>query len=177
MRTGWVPWAFSLCLLPGLQGLAQAQQTCQPDARPSSPTSRFTGADEGHITDGLTQLMWMRCPVGQAWVSGACQGSPARLDWSASAAEAKRINASGEHFYNDWRVPSLRELATVAERQCTHPRINLTVFPGTPAAPFWSGTPSLQTADHAYSLDFAAGGVVPLVQSTPLLVRLVRNAP
>ncbi len=156
---------------------AQAQQVCDAALAPSAPASRFSGDADGHITDSATQLMWMRCPLGQTWRTGQCTGPAVQLDWPASAAAAARINATGELFYNDWRLPSVRELATVTERRCSQPRINLAVFPGTPAAGFWTGTPSLKSTLQAYSMDFAAGGVVAVSHGTPLHVRLVRNAP
>ncbi len=161
----------------GLLAQAQAQQVCKELAVLSSPNSRFMADNEGNTVDGVTLLMWMRCPLGQTWVQTSCQGQAQRLNWVDSLAQAQRINASGEHFYNDWRVPSLRELATVSERQCTQPRINLSVFPGTPPTPFWTGTASLQDAGQAYALDFGFGGVAQTAQSDSLHVRLVRTAP
>ena len=164
-----------VCL--GLSAPAQARQVCKELALLSSPTSRFTADNEGNTVDGVTLLMWMRCPIGQTWTQTSCQGEALRLNWAASLAQVQRINASGDHFYNDWRVPSLRELATVAERQCTQPRINLTVFPGTPSTPFWTGTASLQDAGQAYAVDFGVGGVAQKAQADRLHVRLVRTAP
>jgi len=164
-------------LFLGLLAPAQAQQVCKELAKLSSPTSRFTADNEGNTVDGLTLLMWMRCPIGQTATETSCQGEALRFNWADSSAQVRRINASGEHFYNDWRVPSLRELATVAERQCIQPRINLTVFPGTPSKPFWTGTASLQDAGQAYAVDFGVGGVAQMAQADRLHVRLVRTAP
>jgi hypothetical protein len=169
-------WALS-CLALALQAGAQAQQVCTAGQVPSAPATRFSTDADGHVTDTANQLMWLRCPLGQAWQAGRCDGLAQQLDWAASSASAERVNASGELFYNDWRLPSLRELATVAERACSQPRINLSVFPDTPASAFWTGTPSLKSLHEAYAFDFGESGVVSTARSALRHVRLVRNAP
>lgn len=162
----------------GLTTQADGQQACDnAGVKASSPSTRFVSESDGTTVDQLTQLMWMRCSLGQSWTGQSCRGQADRLTWIESSAAAERMNRGGSHFYNDWRVPSLRELATVAERQCTRPRINLQIFPGTPAAGFWSGTASLQDKGQAYSLDFDAGGIQQAAQDAVLHVRLVRSAP
>ena len=174
-RCAWllVGWA---CL--GFAAQASADQVCNKEGvKPSSPIDRFVNEDDGTAVDQLTQLMWMRCAMGQSWTGKSCQGNAVRLSWHDSVGAAAKLNQSGSHFYNDWRVPSLRELATVAERQCMGPRINLQIFPGTPAAGFWTGTASLQDKGEAYSLDFDQGGIRQAAQGSAMHVRLVRTAP
>lgn len=172
-----------LLLLVGVVGLgltaqADAQQVCDSEGvLASSPTARFVSEDDGTTVDQLTQLMWQRCPIGQTWAGQGCTGEAMRLNWPDGLAAAERMNRTGSHFYNDWRVPSLRELATVAERRCTRPRINLQVFPGTPPAGFWTSTASLQDKGQVYSLDFDAGGIRQVAHDAALHVRLVRSAP
>lgn len=162
----------------GFAAQAGAQQICSSDAgSASSPTSRFVSDDDGTTVDQLTQLMWMRCSLGQVWTGKHCSGEAVRLGWQDGMAAAERLNRAGSHFFNDWRVPSLRELATVAERQCTRPRINLQIFPGTPVAGFWTSTPGLQDKGQVYSLDFDVGGIRQTDNAATLHVRLVRTAP
>lgn len=162
----------------GVAARAEVPQACDiASVQASTPASRFIAEDDGTTVDQLTQLMWMRCPLGQSWSGQACNGEAVRMNWQGSLAEAERMNRTGSHFYNDWRVPSLRELATVAERQCTRPRINLMVFPGTPAAGFWTSTASLQDKGQVYSLDFDTGGIRQVANDVSLHVRLVRSAP
>lgn len=176
-RTRWLCGAWALNLL-GLGVGAQAQQVCDSvGVTASSPTSRFVAEGDGTTVDQLTQLMWMRCPLGQTWSGRDCQGEAQRVRWQDGLAEAERINRTGSHFYNDWRVPSLRELATVAERQCTRPRINLQVFPGTPSAGFWTSTGRAQDPGQVYALDFDTGGIRQFAPDVSLHVRLVRSAP
>jgi hypothetical protein len=153
-------------------------QRCNTEQYPlSAPTERFEDNGDGTVTDSVSRVMWMRCPVGQAWSDGTCVGEPARLTWVEAAEAAERVNASGSYFFNDWRVPALRDLAMIAERQCEDPRINLTVFPGTPADFFWtsSSRPADGFDDYAYALSFGAEGVQHRPKEDPHHVRLART--
>jgi hypothetical protein len=159
---------------------ALAQQTCETEIYPlSSPTERFTDNGDGTATDNLSQLMWMRCSAGQLWAEGTCVGEAERYDWKSAQGFAAETNASGGHFFNDWRIPKLRELAMIAERQCENPRINLTIFPNTPPAFYWTESlrPGEGFDDYAYALSFGPEGVQHTAKDERLLVRLVRTAP
>jgi hypothetical protein len=156
-----------------------AQQACDTSVRPlSSPTAKFVLDDaEGVATDGSTHLMWLRCAAGQAWRGKACAGTASKHAWEGAQTWAQEVNRMGTFFYNDWRLPTLPELATVTERQCINPRINLAVFPSTPSATFWTTTQRPQQAGDVYVLDFASGGVEHDVKTAGHYVRLVRNSP
>ncbi len=157
-----------------------ARQTCDTSRYPlSSPVSRFEDHGDGTVTDKLSNLMWMRCAAGQNWVKGACVGSPTPLTWAAAQAAAAAIDKDASFFYSDWRVPQIPELATIAERQCTAPRINLTIFPDTPAEFFWTSS-SRQGAGaetYAFALSFGTEGVKYGSKEERHDVRLVRTAP
>jgi len=172
----------SLCVaLLGLPGSAatQAQQTCNLAGKAlSSPNSRYMDAGDGAVTDRNTQLMWMRCAAGQVWAASVCTGAATRHDWQAGQAVASEINRTGTHFFNDWRMPTLRELASVAELHCSHPRINLAMFPATPSAPFWTSSARVAREQaEAYVLDFDVGAVAAAGKEASHHLRLVRNAP
>jgi hypothetical protein len=174
MRCGFV------VLLLAFTSSARAEQVCDTSLYPlSAPTERFQDNGDGTVTDTQTSLMWMRCSAGQAWSEGTCVGEASRHDWTAAAELADRINQTGAFFFNDWRVPKLPELATIAERQCENPRINLDVFPRTPAAAYWttSSRPGLDDDPLAYALSFGPEGVLRLPKAQMHLVRLVRTGP
>lgn len=157
-----------------------AEQVCDTAAFPASaPVERFQDNGDGTVTDRTNQLMWMRCSVGQTWADGTCSGTPELRDWAAAVDYAEEVNRSGTSFYTDWRIPRLPELASIAERGCKDPRINLTVFPTTPALAYWTSTPRPGAVDNAvvYALDFGDDGVVPGLRNQQHLVRLVRTGP
>ena len=123
--------------------------------------------------------MWMRCSIGQTPDGKGCRGTPQRLDWAGAQAAAAEVNASGRHFFKDWRVPLLSELASITERHCRNPRINTTVFPDTATDFYWTATPraAVQPQTSAYGLNFGEDGVADLPKTQALHVRLVRTAP
>lgn len=157
-----------------------AEQVCDTTKFPASaPVERFQDNGDGTVTDRTNQLMWMRCSVGQTWADGSCSGTPNLQDWASAIDYAEEVNRSGTFFYTDWRVPKLPELASIAERGCKDPRINLIVFPTTPALPYWTSTPRPGAVDEGvvYALDFGVDGVVPELKNQQHLVRLVRTGP
>jgi hypothetical protein len=175
------PGPATLLLALNLLGLplVHAQQICAPLTPASSAQAgkRFTDHGDGTVTDEVSQLMWSRCAAGQSWRAGNCAGAATRLSWADAQAWAQDLNRSGRAFFNDWRLPSVRELATVTEVRCRNPRIDLAQFPGTPAAGFWSGNARPGSEDKAYLMDFSAAGVSFDAKSAAHHVRLVRTAP
>jgi hypothetical protein len=159
--------------------LAAGAQTCDTTLYPlSTPTARFTDSSDGTVTDSESKLMWLRCALGQTWSGTSCLGQPLLLSWQEAAEQAGTLNKSGQYFFSDWRLPQLPELASIAERQCRNPRINLTVFPATPAAAYWSATarPTGHVEASAYVLSFGPEGVQYVSKEERHLVRLVRSA-
>lgn len=155
-----------------------AQQSCNGGTS-SLPAARFQDNGDGTVTDVESKLMWMRCPSGQQWRDGRCTGAAAAYGWSAAQQQAEQVSRDGAAFYNDWRVPALRELATITDRGCENPRTNLAVFPGTPAAPFWSSTarPGESAGERVLALSFGAEGVVLARKDERFHLRLVRTGP
>jgi hypothetical protein len=168
------------CLLLAAAGLAAAQQHCDGSLAPLSlSAAHFEDHGDGTLTDRRSRLMWMRCSLGQRWDGTRCGGEPARLDWPAALDAARAVNAGGSYFFNDWRVPQLRELAQVTERHCENPRTNLALFPDTPPALYWTATPRAgdTAAERAFALSFGPDGVQLEPKHERLHVRLVRTGP
>ena len=172
--------ALAACICIGLSGLqiAAAKQACV-GAQSSLSTQRFQDNGDGTVTDLDSKLVWMRCAGGQKWRDQRCAGSAAVYVWSEAQGHALRISRDGTAFYNDWRVPSLRELATITDRGCKNPRTNLAVFPDTPAAPFWSSTLRAGNAEgeRAMALSFGNEGVMVAAKDERFHLRLVRTGP
>jgi hypothetical protein len=144
----------------------------------SSPTAQFEDNADGTVTDRASKLMWMRCSTAQRWAQSLCVGSADKLDWQLAQQAVKTMNQSGEFFYKDWRIPQLRELATITERQCGSPRINLAIFPNTPADFYWTSSASASKAatGELYALSFGADGLRPDPKAQAHHLRLVRSA-
>lgn len=171
----------AICLIGAVLSSASiAEQTCQTDDHAlSSPTTRFEDNGDGTVTDKTTMLMWMRCSGGQTWSQEGCVGAPLAYTVDDAHQLAERVNEAGDFFFDDWRVPSIRELATISEPQCSDPRIDLAVFPNTPPDYYWSRNARAgdKAAGRVYAMSFGAEGVGYPQHSEALFVRLVRHAP
>jgi hypothetical protein len=170
--------AVALALLLNV-ATASAQQQCdgEPSKR-SLPDSRFEDHRDGTVTDRTTKLTWMTCSIGQTWTPAGCDAMPAPQTWSAAQDAAAAVNRSGSHFFSDWRVPQLRELASITEPACANPRTNLRVFPATPAGFYWTSSlrPNAGSDADAYALSFGPQGVELLSKDGLAFVRLVRSS-
>src|SRR5688572_25543171 len=125
----------------------QAQQNPQPEQRcfrdnmaSTAPSSRFQKHDNGTVTDRETGLMWRACVEGLKG-KNCDKGKALELSWGGALSYVPSLN-SGEGFagHKDWRLPNIRELASLLELQCARPAINLEIFPNTHPAHAWSSS-------------------------------------
>ena len=175
-------WAVSLLTQVILVGAASAQgaaaqQTCIA-GKSTLQVTRFRDNGDGTVTDVDSKLMWMRCPSGQSWVDNQCTGQVIAYNWADAVREANKLSRSGDAFFSDWRLPALRDLATITDRGCENPRTNLLLFPGTPSSAFWTSTPRPggKSEDLAFALSFGAEGVLAARKDERFYVRFVRSA-
>lgn len=153
-------------------------QTCDTkNLEESTPTSRFSFDNNDLVTDKQTGITWMRCAVGQHWNGTTCAGEVKTFDWQNAMNEVKKMNDSNYGGHSDWRLPYIPELASIVERQCFNPRVNLKVFPATPSITFWSGMERMGFTDMAYALDFGKGDATPTKKSVKGAVRAMHDGP
>jgi hypothetical protein len=116
----------------------------------TTPTDRFTISGDGtEVTDNKTGLVWQRCQVGYEWNGTDCVASSSSefyFTYAQALAEAQTISANDAN--NDWRVPNIKELASIVERACAGPAINYEVFPATTSYGFWSSTINQQASPN-----------------------------
>lgn len=178
MATAWKVACLSISvMLSGTSVLAQ--QRCEADTSQwSTPTDRFEDNGDGTVTDRKLKLMWTRCSAGQVWTAESCSGQAGSYTWEAARQWVSEVNSRGTYFFNDWRLPQLSEIATLIERQCSNPRVNLAVFPNAPAGLFWSATLRVGSAETSsvYVLDFGSDGVDSQSREKRSHARLVRRS-
>lgn len=146
----------------------------------TATTTHFTDNNDGTISDPETELIWKKCNEGQIWNAAGnnCTGGVGSYNWQAALQRAKAVNTgdAGENFsQSDWRVPNIKELASIVELRCNLPAINNTIFPGTPSTFFWSSSPYATGSDDAWGVFFNKGGDSFLKKDFPFHVRLVRS--
>ena len=73
-----------------------------------------------------------------------------------------------------WRLPNVKELASLADKGCPSPTIDGTAFPATPSSWFWSSSPSVGGSNVAWVVSFYDGGVYGGIRDIDNHVRLVR---
>lgn len=134
--------------------VAEAEQICRSDTiRASTPTENFL-VEDLVVSDRTTGLMWQRCFVGHSGV-GCQDGELKPMSWPGALQYAEKLNReSGFAGYRNWRLPSIKELATIAEVQCANPAINLNLFPNAPAAQVWSSSPYDLYPHYSWFFDF-----------------------
>ncbi len=176
--------AFIACLVAA--GTAQAQ-LCNDRIAFATPSGRFVDNHDGTVLDQRTGLTWQRCPLGFAFDDGGTQGvlqddrcTPgvaATFSWRQALQGAAALNQAGGYAgLTDWRLPNIKELASVVETRCAGPSANLAVFPGTPALAFWSSSYHVgpPTFTSVQAMDFSTGEGRNLGAAEAAYVRLVR---
>ncbi|NBT05628.1 MAG: DUF1566 domain-containing protein, partial [Betaproteobacteria bacterium] len=100
------------------------------------------------------------------------------FDWTAAESYVREVNERGDLFYADWRLPNLRELATISEVNCQDPRINLEAFPGTAQGFYWTASRKLIEGPElaAFAMSFGAEGMRVSRSVETHHVRLVRRS-
>lgn len=119
-------------------------------ARPAA--ARAASADGSEVRDG--RLAWRRCAEGMSWSGSACTGTASALTWEQAQQRAKSLAAASGL---DWRLPTVKELASLVDDRRADPAIDTALFPATPAQRFWSSTPSLGDVAHVWTVHFGSG--------------------
>lgn len=127
---------------------------------------RFKDNGDGTITDMATGLMWVKVGNGPGCNNGVA------LAWSAAIAFCEGLNFA-EH--TDWRLPNIKELASIIDYSQKTPAIDLSFFPNTVSGDYWSGTTCIVSIDNAWFNRLSDGGVRYVVKTGSCYVRPVRG--
>ena len=160
-----------MTLLPILAGA----QTCQTNRiLATTPTNRFTINNDGTVSDTKTGLIWKKCSEGQSGVD--CRiGTATTYTWQGALQQAQRVSNNGFFAgYKNWRLPSIKELNSIVEEQCSQPSINLAVFPESQSNAYWSSSPFASSSSVAWYVFFGYGSSNYGGKNDDHFVRLVR---
>lgn len=143
----------------------------------TTPTDRFEyQQDSVVVIDKQTGLKWARCQLGYDWDKNnrACvQNDTATFTWTKAL-----IFIKNDPLYLDekgWRLPNIKELASLVEHKCYNPAINNEVFPGTQAGVFMSNT-HVAGNGKVRAVNFSAGEVGVGLREDGYYLRLVKDA-
>ncbi len=123
------------------------------------------------VRDNLTGLIWE-----VKTEDGTIHDKNLVSDWDR-AGDAFMAQLNDENFggFSDWRLPTIKELNSIANFIGRSPAINTDFFPNTIDASYWSATMNAADASSAWSLDFDDGGIVKNDKQKNFSVRAVRG--
>jgi hypothetical protein len=148
-------------------------QTCLSDFDDSLQADEFIDNGDGTATNANLGLTWMRCSLGQTWQNDTCVGDASELNWQQALQTAHGFVYADK---SGWRVPNVKELASLTLRSCVRPAINELFFPNTPSDDFWTSTPSVIDPQRAWVIAFFNSSNSIKEKNLFVFTRLVRNA-
>ena len=162
-----------ITLLLSLGVMAQlSAQECLTNAVESTPDEEFSPFVTGTVLHIPTGLIWQRCAVGQTWTGETCSGEAEQLTWQQALVYARDYDAE---LLEGWRVPNVKELASLTEKNCVRPSVNTAFFPATPQDSFWSSTPSLNDPERVWTVAFFNARYSIKEKQRAVYLRLVRT--
>ncbi len=147
------------CVGPGCRGQdGSYSKGCLPEGR-------FTDNGDGTVTDNCTGLMWQK---GRA---------PETVSWCGALAYCESLSLGGGlPAWEDWRLPNVRELQSLADYGRSTPAID-PVFNAAPAF-YWSSTTNAISPGFGWGVNFSHGIVGNgVTKNTTNHVRAVRGGP
>jgi hypothetical protein len=151
---------------------AEAEALCNGEIPETTPIDDFIPAGDGEVLHAPSNLIFMRCAIGQRWENETCTGDAELFTWQQALTFSFAYEFNG---MNNWRLPNVKELSTITERSCVRPSVNQEVFPMTPPDDFWTATPSVFDAQRAWSLGFFNGTSSIKAKDRSIHIRLVRT--
>jgi hypothetical protein len=141
----------------------------------SAPSTRtYSDNLDGSVTDPTTGLTWMRCAAGQFWEGTTCSGNAGTYNFDAARNLSGATTALGQ---SDWRLPSVRELQSIAGSTTANPVFDKAAFPNAPSTNVWTNTKLAGATDIAWYVGSYAGETdFYFTKIDTLGVRLVRGA-
>jgi hypothetical protein len=129
--------------------------------RGQTPTPSFSDNHDGTVTDNVTGFMWQ-------------QGESVTMAWDAALSYCNQLTIGS---YSDWRLPNIKELASLIDDVSYNPTIDLSFFPNAHADHYWSSTSTVYIPPYmAKDVYFADGRVLVYdYKSVAQYVRCVRG--
>jgi hypothetical protein len=141
----------------------------------------MTGTADGTVYDTKSGLMWKQCTEGS---EGAQCNLTSTVQYETNRSEAvtyifnwlKNVNENPNTLgagFGDWRLPSVKELASLVDRCSTSGAIDATIFPNSKPFSYISTTKSSNDASLFWFVNFK-DGTIAVGPPTDVYIRLVR---
>ncbi|MEI6206550.1 MAG: DUF1566 domain-containing protein [Desulfuromonadales bacterium] len=121
------------------------------------PDPRFTDNANGTVSDNLTGLIWTK----DANSPGPAACGPATTKtWQGALDYADCLNSNYYLGYNDWRVPSIRELGGLVDKSRTNPALPAGhPFTSVQSSGYWAGSTYAFSTSNAWLVGMIGGFV------------------
>jgi hypothetical protein len=123
-------------------------------------SDRYIFNDDGTVLDRITNLTWQRCNLGQEWdaTTNSCSGATSALAWDSALAQIDEYNIAQNALgnANDWRMPNIKELASIVDTNCVYFAFNDEIFKELHLS-YWSSTPIAGSEFETGVYDAATG--------------------
>ena len=138
----------------------------------------YTDNGDGTITDNVTGLMWEKLCDGAGCPT--VNDKDTTYTWAnAFAVKIADLNTVNFAGHNDWRLPNINELQTLANYGTFNPAIDPAFNNGvdsfTQSSRYWSSTTSASSTSSAWIVFFINGTVSFNIKTNNLFVRAVRG--
>jgi len=144
---------------------ARAVRGGQPES-----SDRFVVNGDGTVTDKSTGLMWE-----QKTFDGGDNDKSDTYSWEGALAWVQGLNDASFLGYDDWRLPTHKELQSIVDYRKSIPAIDKNFFSNTVSSDYWSSTTS-GAGNAAWRVSFTTGTVNgTLAKSAAYAVRAVRG--
>ncbi|MCP4353819.1 MAG: DUF1566 domain-containing protein, partial [Desulfobacterales bacterium] len=120
---------------------------------------QFNDSGGGTVTDDNTELMWQ-------------QDTAAQMNWKDALAYCEKLSLSN---YDDWRLPDINELESLAVYTLTSGVWDRDAFPNSFVNEYWSSTSSSEYCSTAWMVHFFFGNIQRRGKSENFHVRCVRS--
>lgn len=127
------------------------------NAQEQAEADWLTTTSGDYVVQLSTRLAWPRCVEGMRWTGRRCEGRPLRLSHADALALARsRGKAEGVA----WRLPGVKELQRLAQRNLHPPRTQAPLMPVDGDEWCWSSTTPVDTSRiNEYSYGNVVRGV------------------
>ena len=112
----------------------QSYGYCVRAERGGQTQAHFTDSGDGTLTDSATGLMWQQ------------QTASGTFSWSQALSYCQGLNLAG---HGDWRLPTRKELRSIADYGRYNPSLDPTAFPDAQPSNYWSSTTCADSAANA----------------------------
>ena len=136
---------------------------------PAAPRYAIS-ADGQEVTDHHTRLIWRQCAEGMVFKGGTCRGVATAFMHES----AMQLPATPADKASGWRLPNVKELASITDKSRSDPAIDPAAFPATPPNWFWSASPYVGNPHYTWGVNFQSGAVNQPNRLNTFYVRLVR---